>query len=107
MRKATVLTISALLALPGTALAKGGIEFQVYPETVDVGQKVHFNVMAMQEPTGPTGEPKAIVGRHPLITFRSESGKVIRVRASQTDLNGFSDGSVTFTDRGPWTTEMR
>src|SRR3954452_9460693 len=107
MRRATVLTISAVLALPAVALAKGGVEFDSYPDSADLGQQIHFTIMAMQDPRGPTGQPKAIVGKHPLVTFRSKSGAVIRVRGTKTDLNGIAYGSVAFTDHGPWSTEMR
>src|SRR5690348_9312590 len=107
MRTATVLIFSALLIMPASALGKGGIEFQGYPDTADVGQKINFTVMAMQDPQGPTGEPKAVVGRHPLVTFRSDSGRVVRVRATTTDLNGIAYGFVRFPDKGPWSTELR
>src|SRR3954452_22973637 len=100
MRTATVLTIAALLALPAAAQAKGGIEFQGYPDTKALGEKINFTVIAMQDPRGPTGEPKAIVGKQPLVTFRSKSGRVVRVRAGKTDLNGIAYGSVAFPDKG-------
>ncbi len=107
MRQATVLTIGLLLALPAAAQAKGGIEFQGYPDTAKTGEKIDFTVMAMKDPQGPTGGPTAIVGKHPLVTFRSKSGRIVRVRASRTDLNGIAYGSVAFPDKGPWSTEMR
>ena len=93
--------------MPALAQAKGGIEFDTYPDTAKPGQKIDFTVMAMKDPQGPTGEPKPIVGKHPLVTFRSESGRVVRVRAGKTDLNGIAYGSVAFPDAGPWTTEMQ
>ena len=109
MRRATLVITSILLAAPAAAYAKAGVEFDTYPETSKVGSPISFTVMAFREPPGggrAGGEPHAVVGAHPLITFRSKSGAVIRVRASKTDLNGIGYGEVAFTDKGPWTTEM-
>jgi hypothetical protein len=59
-------------------------------------------------PEGPSsGGPNRFEGRHALITFRSESGRVVRIRSSAADLNGIAYGSVAFPDRGPWSTEMK
>src|SRR3954468_20735267 len=108
MRRATIFMTSLLLVLPADAQAKGGVEFETYPDTAKVGQKINFTVMAISEPSDPDGgQPKPIVGAHPLVTFRSKSGRVVRVRARKTDLNGIGYGSVVFPDAGPWTTEMR
>src|SRR3954468_12122876 len=108
MRRATIFMTSLLLVLPADAQAKGGVEFETYPDTAKVGQKINFTVMAISEPRDPNGgEPKPVVGAHPLVTFRSDSGRVVRVRARKTDLNGIGYGSVVFPDAGPWTTEMR
>jgi hypothetical protein len=109
MRRATLIITSILLAVPAGAFAKAGVEFNTYPEKSKVGSPIGFTVMAFREPPGGGGgggEPRPVVGAHPLITFRSESGRVIRVRASKTDLNGIGYGTVRFTDKGPWTTEM-
>jgi hypothetical protein len=106
MRKATLLVISMLLIVPAAGHAKAGVEFQQYPEEVQPGQPINFTVMAFRDPPASGGAGHAVVGAHPLITFRSRSGAVIRVRASETDLNGIGYGKVIFTDSGPWTTEM-
>ena len=106
MRKATLIITSLLLAAPAAAHAKGGVEFDTYPETSKVGDSIGFTVMAFRDPPSSEGAPRPVVGAHPLVTFRSQSGRVIRVRASKTDLNGIGYGKVTFTDRGPWSTEM-
>lgn len=90
------------------AHAKAGVEFDRDPEMSKVGESIGFTVIAFREPRDPMGgEPKPVVGAHALVTFRSHSGRVIRVRASRTDLNGFGYGKVAFTDKGPWVTEMR
>jgi hypothetical protein len=109
MRRATFLAIGALLMAPALAQAKAGVEFEKYPDTAKPGEKIDFTVIAMDEggPGGPGHAPKAIVGRHPLLTFESDSGRVVRVRASATDVNGIAHGSVAFPDQGPWTTALR
>jgi hypothetical protein len=107
MRRATLLIVSMLLVAPAAAQAKAGVEFEQYPEEVQPGKPIKFTVMAFRHPPPSGGAGHAVVGAHPLVTFRSRSGKVIRVRASETDLNGIAYGQVTFTDSGPWTTEMR
>src|SRR4051812_16520679 len=111
MRRAILIITSVLLAAPAAAHAKAGVEFDSYPETSKVGSPISFTVMAFREPPGggrggSGGQPHPVVGAHPLITFRSKSGAVIRVRAGKTDLNGIGHGTVTFTDKGPWTTAM-
>jgi hypothetical protein len=110
MRRTTLLIVSLLLAVPALAHAKAGVEFDQDPELAPVGTAIGFTVMAFREPRGPSGpssgEPRPVVGAHPLVTFRSESGRVIRVRASETNLNGIGYGKVRFTDKGPWLTEM-
>jgi hypothetical protein len=110
MRRATLIISSLLLAVPAAAHAKAGVEFDTYPETSKVGTPISFSVMAFRDPPSSggssAGEPHPIVGAHPLVTFRSESGRVIRVRASKTGPDGIGYGEVTFTDKGPWTTEM-
>src|SRR3954454_21653457 len=107
MRKATLFIISILLAAPAAAHAKGGVEFSGYPESSSPGKPISFTVIAYRDPPASRGVGHAIVGAHPLVTFRSKSGRVIRVRASKTDLNGLGYGKVAFTDKGPWTTELR
>src|SRR3954454_16269330 len=109
MKKIVLIAAAALLAAPALAHAKGGVEFDTYPDTAQTGEKIHFTVMAMSEPPGGNGptQPQPIVGRHPLVTFRSESGRIVRVRAVATNRNGISYGDVAFPDQGPWTTELR
>ena len=107
MRRATLLIVSVLLAVPALADAKGGVDFAQDPEVADVGTSIDFRVFAIREPRGPNGgEPHPVVGERPVVTFRSDSGKVIRVRASRTNENGIGYGTVKFTDKGPWTTEL-
>jgi hypothetical protein len=106
MRKATLLIISILLAAPVAAHAKAGVEFDTYPEETQAGAPIAFTVMAFRDPPPSGGSGHPVVGAHPLVTFRSRSGKVIRVRASATNRNGVAHGTVTFTDNGPWTTAM-
>ena len=106
MHKATLVIISMLLAAPAVAHAKAGVEFDTYPEQTEVGTPISFTVMAFRDPPSSGGEPRPVVGARPLVTFRSNSGHVIRVRASRTDRNGTGHGRVTFTDKGPWQTEM-
>ena len=108
MRRTTLLIASLLLAVPTLAHAKAGVEFDRDPETTPVGKSIGFTVIAFREPRDPNaGEPRPVVGAHPLVTFRSESGRVIRVRASETSTEGLAYGKVAFTDPGPWTTDMR
>jgi hypothetical protein len=109
MKKIALILAAALLAAPALAHAKAGVEFQTYPDTAKPGEKINFTVIAMREPPpggGGRTQPQAIVGRHPLVTFRSGSGRVVHVRAGATDLNGIAHGQVAFPDRGPWTTEL-
>jgi hypothetical protein len=106
MRRATFLIVSVLLAVPSLAHAKAGVIFDRDPEVAKVGATIGFTVMALRDAPRGRGEMRPVEGAHPLITFRSKSGRVIRVRASRTDLNGIGYGKVAFTDKGPWTTEM-
>jgi hypothetical protein len=106
MRKATLFIISILLAAPAAAYAKGGVEFNGYPDSSSPGKPISFTVIAYRDPPASGGVGRAIVGVHPLVTFRSKSGRVIRVRASKTNVDGIAHGSVTFGDHGPWTTEL-
>lgn len=106
MRRATLLIVSVLLAVPALAHAKAGVEFDQDPEVAKLGTTIGFTVMAFREPARFDGEPHPVRGAHPLITFRSKSGRVIRVRASETSSDGIGHGQVAFTDKGPWTTEM-
>jgi hypothetical protein len=107
MRRATLLIASVLLAVPAFAHAKAGVEFEQYPETTKVGKSINFTVMAFRDPPPSGGSGHPVVGAHPLVTFRSRSGSVIRVRAGATDLNGLGYGKVAFPDKGPWSTEMK
>src|SRR4051794_37734702 len=109
MKRIALTVAVALLAVPALAQAKAGLEFETYPDTAQPGDKIAFTVIAMEEPPSGGGRstPKAIIGRHPLLTFRSKSGRGVRVRAGATDLNGIAHGSVAFPDKGPWSTELR
>src|SRR4051794_25228875 len=107
MRRATVLITSLLLAaVPAVAHAKAGVEFQTNPDTAKPGQKISFTVMAVEEPPQSGGDLRPIVGAYPLVTFRSDSGQVVRVRAGRTDRNGLAQGSVALPAKGRWTTEL-
>ena len=109
MRRA-IFIIIATLALPAVAHAKAGIEFDTYPDTAKPGEKINFTVMAIDE-SPPSGggaiEPRPVSGRRALVTFRSDSGRVVRVRTGESDLNGIAHGSVRFPDKGPWSTALR
>jgi hypothetical protein len=107
MRRATLLITSILLAIPAAAYAKEGVEFEGYPDSTSVGKPINFTVIAYRDPPPSGGAGHAIVGAHPLVTFRSKSGRVIRVRTDATNVDGISHGRVAFTDHGPWTTELR
>src|SRR4051812_17973306 len=110
MRRATVITIGVLLMAPALAHAKAGLEFDTYPDSAQPGEKINFTVMALREPPAggpPRAQAQAIVARHPLVTFRSESGRVVRVRVAPTNTDGIAHGSVVFPDKGPWTTEIK
>src|SRR4051794_26326452 len=110
MKRITVAASAALLAFPVLAHAKAGVEFERYPDTAKLGEKVDFTVIAIREPPGGgsgRAQPQPIVGRRPLVTFRSKSGRTVRIRATATDRDGIASASVAFPDRGPWTTELR
>jgi hypothetical protein len=106
MRRTTLLIASVLLAVPAMAHAKAGIEFKTYPETVAVGKPIAFTVYAFTDPPAGGGSGHPVVGAHPLVTFRSRSGRVVRVRSSRVDSAGVGRGKVAFPDKGPWSTEM-
>jgi hypothetical protein len=106
MRRTTLLIASVLLAVPAVAHAKVGVIFDQYPETVKVGAPIGFTVMASRDLPAADGGTRPLRGAHPLVTFRSRSGRVIRVRTKRTDLNGIGHGRVSFTDKGPWTSEV-
>jgi len=110
MRRATVIVIGIVLAIPAAAHAKAGVEFQTYPDTAKVGEKINFTVIAFREtPPGGGGDqsPQPIVGRQPLVTFRSASGRVVRIRVAPTNDVGIAHGQVAFPDKGPWTTALK
>src|SRR4051812_14085270 len=109
MKRIAAIVAVTLLAVPALAPAKAGLEFKTYPDTAQPGEKINFTVFAIDEPRdgGPGSQPKPIVGRHPLVTFRSQSGRVVRVRAGATNRDGIAHGSVAFPDKGPWTTALR
>src|SRR5438309_10570690 len=107
MRTVLVLVTAAALTAPAGALAKAGVEFDRLPDTAAVGQPIQFTVMAFHQPRRPGWAARPVIGAHPLVTFRSRSGRVLRVRTRATDPNGIAHGVVRFADHGPWTTAMR
>lgn len=107
MRRITLTVVAILLAVPAAASAKVGIEFQTDPGTVKPGEKMPLNIMILREPKDPMqGDMTPAVGAHPLVTFRSQSGRVVRVRGHAADANGVSRAWVVLPDRGPWTSSM-
>jgi hypothetical protein len=107
MRRATVIVIGIILAIPALAQAKAGVEFQTYPETAGVGEQIAFTVIALRDAPPGGGSPQAIAGRRPLVTFRSASGRVLRIRVEPTNADGIARGTVAFPDKGPWTTALK
>jgi hypothetical protein len=106
MRRTTLLIASVLLAVPAPAHAKVGVIFDQYPETGKVGAPIGFTVMASRDTPAADAGTRPLRGAHPLVTFRSKSGRIVRVRTTRTDLNGLGYGKVTLTDSGPWTSEV-
>jgi hypothetical protein len=110
MRRITLTVVAILLAVPAVAAAKVGIEYTQDPATVGPGEKMALNIMILKEPKNPAG-PRAqmtpAVGAHPIVTFRSESGRVVRVRGHAANQDGVSRASVRLPDAGPWTASMR
>src|SRR3954454_15733808 len=107
MRRITLTVVAILLAVPAAASAKVGVEFEQDPATVGPGEKMAMNIMILREPKDPmAGEMTPAVGAHPIVTFRSTSGRVVRVRGGASDENGVSHASVRLPDHGPWTTTM-
>lgn len=108
MRRVTLTVVAILLAVPAAASAKVGVQFLDDPATVGPGEKMAMNIMILREPKDPMGgEMTPAVGARPIVTFRSESGRVVRVRGRASDENGISKASVRLPDHGPWTTSMR
>jgi hypothetical protein len=106
MRRTTLLIASVLLAVPAVAHAKVGVIFDQYPETVKVGAPIGFTVMATRDTPAAAAGTRPLRGAHPLVTFRSKSGRIIRVRTTRTDLNGIGYGKVRLPEKGPWTSEV-
>jgi hypothetical protein len=100
-----VAVLAAALAVPATAAAKGGVIWDRYPDVQKIGSQMRFTAMVMDaNRSGPMGP---IEGVRPLVSFRnSATGQVVRVRASRSDLNGLSYGSVALPSRGPWDTTI-
>jgi hypothetical protein len=107
MRRATIFITALALAVPGLAQAKTGVIYQKDPETAKIGERISFTVVVWREPRKPDGQAHPVVDRRPLVSFHSASGRVIRVRASRTDLNGNGYGTIAFPEKGPWTTTLR
>lgn len=106
MRRTTLIIVSVLLAVPALAHAKGGIEFSQDPVTSEPGKPIAFTVLAYRDPPPNGGMGHPLTGTRPLVTFRSTSGRVVRVRAGETNKDGISRATVTFPDAGPWTTQI-
>lgn len=108
MKRITLTVVAVLLAVPVAAQAKAGIRFDGDIGTANPSERQSFSAMVMREPSDPMGgDLKPIAGARPLVTFRNErTGEVIRVRTTRTNLDGVGTGSVTFGDKGPWTTTM-
>ena len=100
-----VAALAAALAVPSTAAAKGGVIWDRYPDVQRIGSQMRFTAMVMD--AGGSGPMRPIEGVRPLVSFRnSATGQVVRVRASRSDLNGLSYGSVALPARGPWDTKI-
>jgi hypothetical protein len=105
MKKATFAALAATLLVPATAAAKGGVIWERYPDVQRIGSEMRFTAMVMD--SGGAGPMRPIEGVRPLVSFRNSStGQVVRVRASRSDLNGLSYGSVALPSRGPWDTKI-
>lgn len=104
MKRITLTIVAVLLAVPVTAIAKTGVMFTTPPEATETGHRTHFNVVLFREPRDPTGRAAPMGrGRHPLVVFRSDSGRVVRARAGAVSGEGISKGGlVAFPDKGPW-----
>src|SRR3954449_13399140 len=102
MKRITLTVTYVLLAVPAAAFGKTGINFKEAPESTNVGDRNNFQIILMREPRDPTGQATPMSGVHPLVIFRSESGKVLRVRGQRVGDDGVSNASVVFTDKGPW-----
>jgi hypothetical protein len=105
LRRALPLAAALCLLLPAGAAAKGGVIFEDYPDVQAVGAQMKFTAMLMDDRSNPM---RPIEGVRPLVTFRdAKMGTVARVRASRSDLNGISYGTVALPAHGPWATEIR
>jgi hypothetical protein len=93
------LAVAACLVVPAAASAKGGVIWDRYPDVQSVGSAMKFTVMLNWD--------RRIEGAHPLVTFsNSQTGEVVRVRGSRSDLNGISYGTVRLPSKGPWDTRI-
>jgi hypothetical protein len=106
MKRIALAVTAGLLAVPALAQAKNGVEFERLPDTAKLGQKIKLTVMVMPDGPSSANGGRRFEGRHPLVTFRSSSGRVVRVRMGPADLNGIAYGAVAFPDHGPWSTEL-
>jgi hypothetical protein len=103
VRRAALLSVAAALLLPAAAIAKTGLSFDTWPETSKVGHAIPFTMRIYKDPPASGGRAKPVAGIRPLVTFRSASGRVVRVRTHRTDRFGVAHGKVAFPDKGPWT----
>ena len=102
MRRTALLAAAVLAALPSAAVAKTGLSFDSYPDISKVGAAIPFTMHIYREPPASGGRATPVHGIRTLVTFKSRSGRVIRVRTRRTDRFGVAHGSVRFTDKGPW-----
>jgi hypothetical protein len=102
MKRAAVLAAALALGVASPAAAKTGLEWDTYPDTSDVGQPIAFTLHVYKPPPSSGGRAPPARGATPLLTFRSRSGRVVRVRVPAADRFGVAHGSVAFPDKGPW-----
>jgi hypothetical protein len=106
MKRVTLTVVAVLLAVPAGAQGKGGVIFDRYPDVQAVGSPMHFTAMVMRG-LAPGQPAKPLEGARPLVSFHDKrTGEVVRVRASRSDLNGLSYGSVRLPSKGPWETRI-
>jgi hypothetical protein len=107
MRTVTLAVVAMLLTVPAAAQGKGGVIFDRYPDVQAVGSPMRFTVMVQRGPGAPSQPTKPLEGARPLVTFREKrTGVAVRVRASRSDLNGISYGTVRLPSKGPWDTRI-
>jgi hypothetical protein len=108
MRRATLVIVAVLLAVPAGAWAKAGVEIETDPAVLAPGDKTGVNMMLIHEPRGPDGgEPRPVVGVEPVATFRNRTtGEVVRVRGSRTNREGIAHATMSFPSKGDWSVTL-